>query len=69
MGIYDGEEGEIGCLKNRFTKGVLITSGQFSRDCKDFVNDKRIELFDVNLLCGLLEKYDVFIETTSTRNV
>lgn len=46
------------------TKGVLITSGSFSRDCKDFVNDKRIELFDVNIVCGLLEKYDVFIETT-----
>jgi HJR/Mrr/RecB family endonuclease len=45
------------------TKGVLITSGSFSRDCKDFVGDKRIELFDVNIVCGLLGKYDVFIET------
>ncbi len=45
------------------TKGVLITSGSFSRDCKDFVSDKRIELFDINIVCGLLGKYDVFIET------
>lgn len=46
------------------TKGVLITSGNFSRDCRDFASDKRIELFDVNTVCGLLEKYDVSIVTT-----
>jgi hypothetical protein len=47
------------------TKGVLITNGSFSKDCREFVNGKRIELFDVNVVCGLLEKYDVsFFENT-----
>ena len=41
------------------TKGVLITSGTFSKDCREFVSGKRIELFDCNYLCGLLEKYNV----------
>jgi len=42
------------------TKGVLITSGKFSKDCKEFVEGKRIELFDGIYLRGLLEKYNVF---------
>jgi HJR/Mrr/RecB family endonuclease len=46
------------------TKGILLTSGSFSRDCKEFVDGKRIELFDVNIVCGLLEKYDVSFEAT-----
>jgi len=33
------------------TKGVLITSGDFSRDCREFVSGKRIELFDCNYVC------------------
>lgn len=41
------------------TKGVLITSGKFSKDCKEFVEGKRIELFDGTYLRGLLEKYNV----------
>lgn len=41
------------------TKGVLITSGIFSKDCREFVTGKRIELFDCIYVCGLLEKYDV----------
>lgn len=41
------------------TKGVLVTSGEFSKDCKNFANGKRIELFDGKYLCGLLEKYGV----------
>lgn len=41
------------------TKGVLITSGNFSKDCREFVTGKRIELFDCIYVCGLLEKYNV----------
>lgn len=41
------------------TKGVLITSGIFSKDCREFVHGKRIELFDCSYVCGLLEKYNV----------
>jgi restriction system protein len=41
------------------TKGVLITSGEFSKECKEFARGKRIELFDSNYVCGLLEKYKV----------
>ncbi|MCJ7459044.1 MAG: SNF2-related protein [candidate division Zixibacteria bacterium] len=43
------------------TKGVLITSGEFSKECKQFANGKRIELFDGTYLCGLLEKYNISI--------
>lgn len=43
--------------QQRITKGVLITSGKFSKDCKEFVEGKRIELFDGTYLSGLLEKY------------
>lgn len=41
------------------TKGVLITSGEFSKECKEFSRGKRIELFDANYVFGLLEKYDI----------
>jgi SNF2 family DNA or RNA helicase len=41
------------------TKGVLLTSGSFSRDCKEFAQGKRIELFDGSYLHGLLEKYNL----------
>jgi len=41
------------------TKGVLVTSGEFSKECKDFANGKRIELFNGNYVCGLLEKHGV----------
>ena len=41
------------------TKGVLITSGDFSRDCREFVSGKRIELFNCNYVCGLMEKYNI----------
>ena len=43
--------------KPSITKGILITSGSFSRECKDFVRDKRINLFDGIYVIGLLEKY------------
>lgn len=48
--------------QQNITKGVLITSGRFSKDCKEFAEDKRIELFDGVYLRGLLEKYNVFVE-------
>lgn len=40
------------------TRGVLITTGGFSKECKEFTKGKRIELFDGKYLCGLLEKYN-----------
>ncbi len=40
------------------TKGILVTSGEFSRECKEFARGKRIELFDSKYLRGLLEKYN-----------
>lgn len=43
------------------TKGVLITSSEFSKECKEFAKGKRIELFDADYLCGLLKKYDLDI--------
>lgn len=41
------------------TKGVLVTSGEFSKECSDFTRGKRIELFDGKYLLGLLVKYDL----------
>ena len=41
------------------TKGVLVTSGEFSKDCKDFARGKRLELFNGNYICGLLERHGV----------
>lgn len=41
------------------TKGVLVTSGDFSRECKDFARGKRIELFNGNYVRGLIEKYGI----------
>jgi len=50
------------------TKGVLITNGEFSKECKDFAKGKRLELFSGNYICGLLEKYGVsFSERTKRR--
>jgi superfamily II DNA or RNA helicase len=47
------------------TRGVLITTGSFSRECKEFTKGKRLELFNVNYVCGLLEKYGIsFSEIT-----
>lgn len=45
--------------KQAITKGILITSGQFSEDAKNFAQDNRIELYDCAYLFGLLHKYDV----------
>ena len=41
-----------GVIQNQpsITRGVLITSGNFSRECKEFARGKRIELFDSKYL-------------------
>lgn len=43
------------------TRGVLITSGEFSGACQDYARGKRIELVDMVRLTGLLEKYPVLL--------
>jgi len=43
----------------QLTKGVLVTSGRFSRECKEFARGKRLELFDRDYLLGLLGKYEL----------
>lgn len=45
--------------KQDITRGVLITSGQFSEDAKNFASGKRIELYDISYLLGLLTKYKI----------
>jgi len=45
--------------KSHITKGVLITSGKFSADCREFASKKRLELFDGAYIHGLLMKHDV----------
>ena len=39
------------------TRGVLVTSGDFSRECREFAQGKRIDLYDCGYLCGLLAKH------------
>jgi superfamily II DNA or RNA helicase len=39
------------------TKGILISSGKFSKDCKDFAEGKRIELFGGQYIQTLMKKY------------
>jgi len=41
------------------TKGILVTSGEFSKECKDFAIGKRLELFNGIYIYGLLKKYGV----------
>ncbi len=41
------------------TKGILVTSGLFSRDCKDFIQGTRIESIDGNHLAILMQKYNI----------
>lgn len=43
----------------KITRGILITTGGFSKDAVEFSSGKRIELWDVNKLMGLLIKYKV----------
>jgi superfamily II DNA or RNA helicase/HJR/Mrr/RecB family endonuclease len=50
----------------QLTKGVLVTSGRFSRECKEFARGKRIELFDRDYLLGLLGKYELNILMNGT---
>ncbi len=41
------------------TRGVLVTSGSFSRDCEEFAAGKRIDLVDGELLRELLTAHDL----------
>ena len=45
-----------------FTKGLLVTSGEFSRECREFAGGKRIDLFDGVYLCGLIAKYKISLK-------
>lgn len=42
----------------KITRGVLATSGHFSKDCEGFARGKRLELFDGLIIRGLLFKYN-----------
>jgi SNF2 family DNA or RNA helicase len=41
------------------TKGILVTTGEFSKECKDFSKGKRLELFNGTYILGLLQKYNI----------
>jgi superfamily II DNA or RNA helicase len=41
------------------TRGVLVTSGAFSRECQQFCAGKRIWLVDIHALTALLDKHKV----------
>ncbi len=41
------------------TKGILVTSSKFSKECIDFAKGKRLELFSGTYICGLLQKYNI----------
>jgi SNF2 family DNA or RNA helicase len=41
------------------TKGILVTSGEFSKECREFARGKRIDLFDGVYVCGLIAKYNI----------
>jgi len=43
------------------TKGIIVTSGDFSSDCRDFVQGKRIELINGGELRGYLQKFNIKI--------
>jgi restriction system protein len=43
--------------EQQFTRGVLVTSGTFSDDCRRFVDGRRIDLFDGAYVLGLVQKY------------
>lgn len=47
--------------KPNITKGILVTSGEFSKDCREFSKGKRIELVDRTRLTGLFEKYGISV--------
>jgi hypothetical protein len=44
---------------NLISQGLIITSGEFSRQCREFVADKRIMLIDRKRLEILLAQYDI----------
>lgn len=41
-----------------YYKGILVTNGKFSTDCRAFVQGKTLELVDGAMLLGLAEKAD-----------
>lgn len=52
--LYGVIQGQV-----NITKGILATSGEFSKECKDFAKGKRLELFNGTYICGLLQKYNI----------
>lgn len=42
---------------SRFTRGLLVTNGRFSKDSIEFANGKNIDLIDGVTLMGYIEKY------------
>lgn len=45
--------------KQDISRGILVTSGRFSRDAREFVKNKRLELCDGVYISGLMEKYKI----------
>lgn len=45
--------------KQDISRGVIITSGEFTSGARDFASGKRIELYDRAYLLGLLQKYNI----------
>lgn len=45
--------------KQNISRGVLVTSGKYTSGAREFASGKRIELYDVSYLLGLLIKYKV----------
>ncbi|KKQ66841.1 MAG: Snf2 family helicase-like protein [Candidatus Daviesbacteria bacterium GW2011_GWA2_38_24] len=45
--------------KQDISRGVIITSGEFTSGARDFASGKRIELYDRAYLLGLLNKYKI----------
>lgn len=41
------------------SRGVLITSGSFSINCREYVKNKRVILVEINDVCQLLERHNV----------
>lgn len=50
------------------TKGILVTSGDFSQECKEFAQGKRLELLNGVYVSGLLEKYRIPVTQYNFRN-
>jgi hypothetical protein len=44
------------------TKGLLVTSGEFTKECREFARGKRIDLFNGVYVCGLIAKYNISLK-------